>query len=357
MNKVGLIVGSGTGRELTDVFSRSLKRIADVLGKPVEVLECEHEFCSYHHMLDWTPERIEEAVEDDLERLMNFYSEFYRSGGRAIFKTAINAETLYRFRTIGKAIKTFYIPLKQKRLLFVRDEMQGFYANDSCRIDDGEIHFSGSFSRNNFQLIANYMTGEADKVLRKPYDVWVIYKHHLFANLIENWTRELYADAKVYQPNHATDILFDYFHTEGGRDLLAIAGNEVADILHEVLIFNLRLGRRNTLHSKNVYLHPDLSGLAEYQTVHGSADGIGGQGIVNPLAALRALAALVEENWQQANFCALMEEAINRVEQSGILGHDVGGRNSTVEIAEAVVDQIERLAAHPPGGELRSVGT
>jgi tartrate dehydrogenase/decarboxylase / D-malate dehydrogenase len=343
MSQVGLIVGSGTGRELAEVFKWSVSRIAELIGKSVEVIECEHVFKSYHELLDWTPDQIEEAVQDDLERLTTFYRQFYRYGGRAVFRTAINAETLYRFRSIGKAIKTVYIPLKRKRLLFVRDETQGYYANDSYQINDREIRFSGSFSRDNFQTIARYSLGEADRVLQKPYDVWVVYKHHLFANLMETWARDLFGGAKVYQPNHATDLLFHYLRAEDGRDLLSIMGNETGDILHEVLIFNLGIGTRNTLFSKNVYLHSDIEGLVEYQTVHGSADGIGGQNIVNPLATLRALAAFLEEHLQEANFGSLMEEAIKGAERSGVIGHDAGGRSSTTQIAEAVVRQLEPL--------------
>lgn len=356
MSKVGIIVGSGTGRELADVFARGVVRLAGAAGRRVEVVECEHEFKSYHHLLGSTPDRIEEAVREDLARLEDFYTDFYRAGGRAVFRTAINAETLYRFRQVGRAVKTVYIPRRQKRLLLVRDQLQGFYANDSCRFGADEVSFAGSFSRSNFQLLARRSLAEADRVLRQPYDIWVVYKHHLFATLIETWTHDLFEQAGVYQPNHATDLLFRYLQEGddgGGRDLLMIAGNEVGDILHEVLIFNLKLGTRNNLHSRSVYLRPDLDGLVEYQTVHGSADGIGGQGSVNPLATLRAAGAFVEEQLGRAGFGALVEEAVGRAELAGARGRDEGGHSSTEEITEAVLAQAEHLAgraAAAPGG-------
>jgi isocitrate/isopropylmalate dehydrogenase len=345
VNRIGLIAGAGTGRELSDAFTAGAERLAKVTGREVEIVACGHEFKTYHQMIHWEPERIEEAVQEDLALLTDFYHGFYRAGGRAVFRTAINAETLYRFRTVGKAVKTVYIPLKQSRLLFVRDQTQGFYANDSYRIGDRELHFSGSFSRENMQLVADYSLAEGDRLLRKPYDVWVVYKHHLFANTLEAWARDLCGGAGVFQPNHATDLLFDFAQRDAGPDLLAVVGNEVGDILHEVLIFNLKLGTRNTLHSRNVYLHPDLSGLVEYQTVHGSADGIGGRGVVNPLATLRALGACFEEQLGVAGFGALVEVAIREAAAAGIVGHDAGGSSSTAEIAEAVLGRIERLAA------------
>lgn len=345
MSKVGIIVGSGTGRELANVFRQSLQMTAEILNKKIEIIECEREFNSYHQMLDWSPSRIEEAVQDDLTWLGQFYKDFYADGGRAIFRTAINAETLYRFRRVGKAVKTFYIPSLGKRLLFLRDEIQGYYANDSCQIDEQEVRFSGSFSRDEFQRLAAFSSLEGDRVLRKPYDTWVVYKHHLFANLIETWAKEFFQDAKVYQPNHATDLLFQYLKSAEGRDLLVLAGNEVGDILHEVLIFYLSMGTRNTLHSRNVYLHEDMYGLVEYQTVHGSADSLGGQGIVNPQATLRAMADLVEEQLEEPNFHSLMDAAIVEAEQSGTIIYDSDGQSSTSQMAEAILAQVERLHA------------
>jgi tartrate dehydrogenase/decarboxylase/D-malate dehydrogenase len=343
---LGLIVGSGTGRELADVFTRCVNRIAELIGKKVEVVECGHVFKSYHSLLGLTDARIEEAVREDIVRLGDFYRKLYRSGGRAVFRTAINAETLYRFRGIGKAVKTVYIPLQRKSLLFIRDEAQGFYTNDSWESDGAALRFCGSFSRNDFRDIAGFALGEANRVLRTPYDIWLVYKHHLFANLIESWTQDLFGHAEFFQPNHATDLLFQYLRGDEGRDLLLLMGNEAGDILHEVLIFNLGLGTRNTLHARNVYLHPDLAGLVEYQTVHGSADGIGGQGVVNPLATLRALGAFVEEQLHEAGFSALMEQAIEGAKRSGVVGCDAGGQSSTAQIADAVLAEVEsRLRA------------
>lgn len=342
MSRIGLIVGSGTGRELADVFTQGVSRIAGLLGKKVEVVECDHVFKSYHELLGRTHAQIEQVVRNDLERLDDFYRQLYRSGGRAVFRTAINAETLYRFRSIGKAVKTVYIPLQQKRLLFVRDEAQGFYANDSWESDGETLRFCGSFSRSDFRDIAGLALAEAERVLRTPYDIWLVYKHHLFANLIESWTQDLFGRAEWFQPNHATDLLFQYLREGDGRDLLLLMGNEAGDILHEVLIFHLGLGTRNSLHARNVYLHPDLEGLVEYQTVHGSADAIGGRGVVNPLATLRALAAFVEEQLHEPDFCLLMEQAIESAERAGVAGRDAGGDSSTAEIAEGVLAQVAR---------------
>ena len=320
-----------------EVFKHALHRITNKLGKNVEVLDCEHEFRSYHRVSGSQLGDIQAVVEEDLAQLTEFYKDFYLSGGRAIFRTALNAETLYRFRALGKAVKTVYIPLAEKRILFVRDEMQGFYANDSCEVDSETIRFCGSFSRDNFETLARYSLAEAARTLRPQYNVWVVYKHHLFANVIENWARQVIPASEVYQPNHATQLLDEYLTTSNGPDLLLITGNEIGDILHEVLILQLALGTRSTLYSRNTYLNPELAGLVEYQTVHGSADNLAGRGLVNPLATLRAVAAFVEEHLGEDKFVATMDRAIATV---GVQGYEAGGLSSTNEMTDVVLKQL-----------------
>ena len=319
-----------------EVFKYALRKIANKLSQEVEVIDCEHEFRSYHRISESHLDDIKAVVEEDLSQLTEFYKEFYLSGGRAIFRTALNAETLYRFRALGKAVKSVYIPLSEKSILFVRDQIQGFYTNDSCEIDSDTIHFSGSFSRENFDTLARYSLAEAARTLRPEPDVWVVYKHHLFANVIENWARQVIPASKVYQPNHATQVLQEYLATSSGPDLLLIAGNEVGDILYEVLIHQLGLGTRSTLYSRNTYLHPELEGLVEYQTVHGSADNIAGQGLVSPLATLRAVAAFVEEQLGENGFASTMDQAIAVAEA----GCETGKLSSTSEITDAVLNQL-----------------
>jgi len=311
MNKIGVVVGSGTGRELVGVFRRTLNKIAEILGKQIDIIECEHEFGTYESLRNASSRQIEKIIYDELETLHSFYKKFYSLGGRTIFRTAINAETLYLFRKTGKAVKMIEIPLAEKTLLIIRDETQGFYVDEHYKIGKERIEFTGSFTKENFRLVTNFALNEANRVLRQPFETWVVYKHHLFANLIQKWVTDVLPNIQVYQPNHATELLFqDYFTSQKSNDLLMIVGNEVGDILHEVLIFHLEIGSRHTLYSKNIYLGDEFKGLTEYQTVHGSADNIAKKNIVNPTATLRALGNIVENILGIDNFSSSMDRAI-----------------------------------------------
>lgn len=338
MIKIGVIVGGGTGRELADVFVNSLDMIAPILGLNVDITECEHKFSSYATLRGFSFEQIERSIREELRILESFYKRFYSLGGRVIFRTAINAETLYSFRRIGQAVKIIDIHLRGSRLLLVRDETQGFYANSIYRIKDDKIKFTGTFTKENVKAVITFALDEARKTLHQPFDIWVVYKHHLFANIIEQWASECLPECKIYQPNHATELLWQHFSANRSSDLLLIMGNEVGDILYEAILLHLGIGTRQTLFSKNVYLQPDLKNLVEYQTVHGAADHIAGRDLVNPAATLAALGNILEEEIGVQGMKRLVSEAISRAYE--VLGPAMS--MSTKKFTESVLSYLTR---------------
>lgn len=310
MKKIGVVIGGGTGKELANIFTQTFDKIAQKFQVPIDVIHCNYEFTTYKEVRHLDHVRVRKIVREELKLLEEFYKEFYTGGGRVIFRTAINAETLYEFRRRHLAVKIIPILTKNGRVLIIRDAMQGFYANDEYKVKDDLIVFRGSYRKENFEKIITFALGEARKFLLSPFEIWAVYKHHLFGGVIEKWVHDILPDAKVYQPNHATELLWSFFRGRKEFNILLIMGNEVSDILHEELIFALKLGTRHTLFSKNVYLSPSLKDLKEYQTVHGSADDIKGKNLVNPIATLRIVAAITEHELGIRGFCSFMEKAI-----------------------------------------------
>ena len=139
-----------------------------------------------------------------------------------------------------------------------------------------------------------------------------MYKHHLFANIIEQWASEFLPECKIYQPNYATELLWRHFSANRSGNLLLIMANEAGDILHEAILLHLGIGTRQTLFSKNVYLRSDLRNLVEYQTVHGSADDKAGRDLVNPAATLAALGNIIEEEIGIQDMTRFVSEAIKQ---------------------------------------------
>jgi homoisocitrate dehydrogenase len=72
------------------------------------------------------------------------------------------------------------------------------------------------------------------------------------------------------------------------------------------------------------------------EPVHGSAPDIAGQGIANPLAAIRA-GALLLRSLGQAAAASRIEAAVNRVLACGPLPPDLGGTATTVTVTQAVL--------------------
>ena len=177
MIKIGVIVGGGTGRELADVFVNTLDMIATLLGLDVDIRACQYEFSSYATLRGFPSQQIERTVREELRILESFYKCFYSLGGRVIFRTAINAETLYSFRRIGQAVKIIDIHLRGSRLLIVRDQTQGFYANSTYKIKNDKINFTGTLTKENFKRVITFALDKARKSLPQPFDIWVVYKH------------------------------------------------------------------------------------------------------------------------------------------------------------------------------------
>lgn len=344
MHKIGLITSGGTGPELARVFRLAAHEFARIQGEPVDIVECPHTFRSFTELRGLTAAECAAIVVRDLQELALFYRSFYSAGGRLIFRTAVNAETLYALRRLLEAIKISDTSLDGRRVTFVRDQHQGFYACDSWRDGEDAIDFRGSFHKEKLRRIYDYAAAESRAWLGVDAETWFVYKHHLFANSFVSWIAEICPQAALLQPGMAFAKLSGPAAGESARPLLLIAGNEIGDMLQEVFIGQ----HRETSCARNVYLHPDVAGLAEYQTVHGSADDLAGQQRVNPLATLRAAAAIFDGPLGLTGIGGAMEKAIAAGFDSGLLHSVTRMARPTDETAARIIGSAAgfcRLAA------------
>lgn len=318
LRQIGLITSGGTGPELSSVFRAAAGAFAQLRGEPVAIVECPHAFRSFSELRGLTAAECTRIVERDLEELARFYRRFYDAGGRILFRTAVNAETLYALRRQLEAIKLSHALLNGRRVAFVRDQHQGFYACDSWHDRGGAIDFQGSFDKAKLRRIHDYAAAEASAWLGPDAETWFVYKHHLFGNTFVSWIAEICPQAVVLQPGMAFAKLSGPGEAGSSRPVLLIAGNEIGDLLQEVFTEQTGL-HRETSCACNVYLHPDVEGLVEYQTVHGSADDLAGQQRVNPLATLRAAAALFDRYLDMAGISDGLEKAIAAGFECGLL--------------------------------------
>jgi 3-isopropylmalate dehydrogenase len=86
-------------------------------------------------------------------------------------------------------------------------------------------------------------------------------------------------------------------------------------------------------------LHPGRAGL--FEPVHGSAPGMAGKGIANPMAALLTGALMLAELGCPRGAAAL-ERAVVAAIESGMRTPDIGGTLSTTEVAAWIRDHVGR---------------
>ena len=342
--KIGLIIGNGTGPELADVFCKFISEVSFILGLSIKIEKCNYRAKTYWELKKLTWDKIENKEKIDFESLWQYLLEFYKNGGRVIFRTAINAETLYKIRRKGKAIKIFPVQLKDgRKILMIRDEMEGFYTNDEYSLSDNLIKFSGSFHKDYFHIIFDHAIQEAQKYSINNFEIWAFYKFHLFANLIEQWLNKISNNIKVYQPDSGVDLLVKYMRDplKYPKNIILLTGNEIGDILCEFLMYTLKIGNKDVLYSRDVFLESDLYGLMMYQTIHGSSDDIAGKNIVNPFATLRAAGHIIEYWLKINNFYSILNGILEELKSKGITTPDLGGAKKTTEVVDYVLERVK----------------
>lgn len=82
-----------------------------------------------------------------------------------------------------------------------------------------------------------------------------------------------------------------------------------------------------------------------YEPIHGSAPTIAGRGIVNPIGTVLSAAMLLRHSLGLEHEAGAIEAAVHSVLASGDGTPDIvsswGKRISTIEVAEAIVEQLE----------------
>jgi isocitrate/isopropylmalate dehydrogenase len=316
-NTIGLIRGAGTGDRLIKIFKDFLGTIAHAAGKSVAFVEDEREYHSHKSLetaANDNPDEMRTLSEQDTEALYTTMCTWQTQGIRHVFRTSINAEALYAYRKKVGAVKEFRIKGRYgSQLLILRDQVEGFYAIDDYTTTEEKITFSESYTKTHQQRIAKYAIEAGRENFGENFEVWAIYKHHLFGNRLTNWFREVgekeHFNIQFFQPDTGFFELIDYVtnQKENPKNIVVFCSNEVGDLIHEPLIAATGIKGQYDLYSRNIYLSPPFSSIAEndifieYQTIHGNADDIffdkktkRYNKVLLPYATLRIAAAIGE---------------------------------------------------------------
>ena len=345
--RVGLAVGQGTGPELADVFTRVVNLIAQRYQIRIKLNRSSRIYHSYHSLFSVGNghETICRNTAQDALHYEEFCKRQFALGTRVIFRTAFTAQSLYLVREHLEAIKVETFSNTEANVILVRDQAQGFYTGSNEYVaEKGAVSRICKFDKEVTNRILRYSLGRARKAWGKDIaigSVTMVYKHHLFDGVMDAWATEW---------THTYGVKIQYVQPDTmNRNLLRsgfkgysliIAGSEYADIMEVVFLDWFKQGVQETTYSENVYLSPMVYGLAEYQTVHGSADDLTNKGIVNPTATIRAAAAILENIGCCSGAKDAMDHAIDISARQNAVTVDQGGDTSTAKFVDAVLDRF-----------------
>lgn len=82
------------------------------------------------------------------------------------------------------------------------------------------------------------------------------------------------------------------------------------------------------------------NGPSLYEPIHGSAPDIAGQGIANPVSMILSVAMMLRESFGEVAGVELIENAVDKTFNQGILTRDLGGKASTAEMTVAIIANL-----------------
>ncbi|KAF3480138.1 isocitrate dehydrogenase family protein [Arthroderma uncinatum] len=337
--RVGVAIGHGTGPELAAAFEHVAQQLASRYSLRVEFVRSDRIYHSYNSLplaennQNATLDTCDETV-NDITHYQQFCEQEASRGLKVIFRTAISAQSLYTVRQQLEAVKVECFDRGTSSLLVIRDQAQGFYTGtNKLDQDQNSVSRTCEFRKEVFQHIIAFSLERAREKwgddLGGIKSLLLVYKFHLFDGLLlswaKEWTKEFGIKVEFVQPDTMNRNLIAF----GVGRCLMVAGNEYADIMQTIFLekFNMRV--QETSCSENVYLHPVLNRLSEYQTTHGSADDITGKGIVNPSATIRAAAAILERFGGCTGVEAEVDGVLNILQQNKSVTPDQGGNLTT----------------------------
>ena len=86
-----------------------------------------------------------------------------------------------------------------------------------------------------------------------------------------------------------------------------------------------------------------VQGTAIYEPVHGSAPDIAGQGIANPVGMILSMAMMLEYSAGAVSCARKIEVAVEAALNAGFATQDIGGRQGTTEMTDAIIRQFRSL--------------
>ncbi len=222
-------------------------------------------------------------------------------------------------------------------IVIVRELTGGIYFGNSGRImgENGEEAFdTETYSVTEIERIGRTAFEYARKRNKKVTSVDK-------ANVLESsrlWREVMHALAEEYTDIEFSDMLVDNAAMQLIRNPMQfdviVTSNMFGDILSDEA--SQLTGSIGLLPSAS--LGSNLRGM--YEPIHGSAPDIVGKGIANPIATILSVAMMLSYSFKLEKEAKDIENAVETVLNNGFLTADIGGKLTTDEITEKILEQI-----------------
>lgn len=332
--QIGVIEGQGTGYELVEYFKTIIKQICLKENRATPRFISFKDFYGYSFDSYFSMKERGEFLpsqQKQLNDLQTFFKTLCENKVKGVFQSAIDAEVLYNFRAEQKFLKYLPFTIKNnnlvKRILFARDMCQGFYANKKVKKYRDHIQVEAGFNLEDLLSICKFLKHKVQSESKEPDEVIFIYKYHLFGQKLEDLITKASIKSgisktkiKLVQPDTGIQYLFDTIWKNQSQSICLICGNEIGDMLLEMLGYYYNIGNKESLFSVNYPLqNPSLEFL---QTVHGSADNLAGTDQLDPTSLIK-LSAYALQNWLGIDSATIKMQRLIKEEKKQIIS-DIG---------------------------------
>lgn len=347
---IAVIPGDGIGREVVDEGLKVLKAI-EKRDPRISLSFTEYPWgCAYYlrhgKMMD----------EDGVEQLQEFDAIYLGAVGYPgvpdhislrdlLIKIRREFDQYVNLRPVT-LLNPSLTPLKGKvekdiDFLVIRENSEGEYAGAGNWLYKGKpeevVLQTGVFSRKGTERIIRYAYEEARRTRRTLTSVSkgnaLNYSMVFWDEVFEEVGKE-YPDVETY--SYLVDAASLYFVAEPERFEVVVTSNLFGDILTD--IGAAITGGMGLATGANI--NPEKKYPSMFEPVHGSAPGIAGKGVANPLAAIWSVSQMLnffgEEEWGKA----VLSTIKTIIDDTAQLTPDMGGEASTSEVGDRLVELL-----------------
>lgn len=347
--EIAAIPGDGIGREVVPEGIRVLDAAAQLHGG------IKLSFTSFPWSCQYYAETGQMMPDDGIKTLANFDGIFLGAVGHPSVPDHVSLWGLlipirrefeqYVNLRPAKLLAGVPSPLREAKpgsidFVVIRENTEGEYSNMGGRVHDQtelaaavQVNY---FSRAGVERVARYAFDLAEARLRR---LVIATKSNGIVHSMPFWDEVVRQVSRDYDQVDwdftLVDALAAYFVTRPDSFDVVLATNLFGDILTDLSA--AVVGSIGIAPSAN--LNPERRHPSMFEPVHGSAPDIAGKGIANPIGQIWT-AKMLLDFYGAAEVAGKLMDAIETTLASGVRTPDLGGRATTREVTDAVIEHL-----------------